>query len=79
MLTFLRKLFRKKPEWEYGTCNKQVARRRIKKGNVQFIMWKAGEQGHTEDFWINFDPWWWDKFVLIPDNAWGFSHENDTP
>ena len=28
---------------------------------------------------LRFDPWWWDKFVLIPDNAWGFSHEHDAP
>ena len=41
--------------WTYGTCNNMPARKHKIKGNVQFILWKTGEQGHKEDYWINFD------------------------
>lgn len=53
-------------EWEYGTCEPEpgtgVARRHRRKGNVQFVLWKAGEQGHTEDYWHDFDSSWWPSF-----------------
>ena len=59
-------LFKKKPVrlWEYGTCgsHKRRARRHTVGRNVQFVLWKAGEQGHKEDFWINFDSSWWETF-----------------
>lgn len=55
---------KKKPEWEYGTCNGSKARRHRKKGNVQMVLWKAGQQGHKEDFWHNFDPSWWGLFKI---------------
>lgn len=55
-------LFKKKPVWIYGECNTLPARKHRKKGNVQFVLWKAGEQGHKEDFWINFDSSWWRNF-----------------
>ena len=57
--------FRSKPKWEYGTCKNVYARRNIKKRNVQFILWKAGDQGHKEDFWYDFDPYWWEGFKKI--------------
>lgn len=52
-------------KYEYGTAytNNRRARRNKKTGAVQFIMWKAGEQGHEVDYWINFDSYWWDTFV----------------
>ncbi len=25
-------------------------------------LWKAGEMGHKEDYWHNFDTTWWPKF-----------------
>ena len=49
--------------WEYGTCNDRPARKHKIKGNVQFILWNKGEQGHSEDFWINFDSSYWDSFI----------------
>jgi hypothetical protein len=59
MITFLKNFFR--PEWEYGTCKGKIARRG-KEGNVQFVMWKAGEQGHTEDYWVDYSSYWWTAF-----------------
>lgn len=53
-MKFLTNIFKKKSTWIYGTCNNRPARKHRKKGNVQFVLWKAGEQGHKEDFWINF-------------------------
>lgn len=54
-----------KPQWIYGTCRDRPARKHRRKGNVQFILWKAGEQGHKEDYWIDFDSSWWDGFTEI--------------
>ncbi len=50
--------------WEYGICKERNARRHKKKKNVQFVLWKAGEQGHKEDYWINFDSYWWNEFKI---------------
>jgi hypothetical protein len=52
--------------WQYGTVDGYKARRHRKNKNVQFILWKAGQEGHQEDFWHDFDESWWVKF--IPDN-----------
>lgn len=55
--------------WEYGTCNGTYARRHKINKNVQFIIFKKGDQkyvdgiGHTEDKWMNFDNSWWDGFT----------------
>lgn len=51
------------PKWIAGTCNNLPARKHRRKGNVQFVLWKAGEHGHKEDYWINFDSSWWKTFV----------------
>ena len=60
----MRKFFPKREEWEHGTAgnNNQTARRNRKLGNVQFVLWKAGEQGHSEDYWHDFDRSWWPTF-----------------
>ena len=54
-------------KYEYGTAGntKRVARRHIIKKNVQFLLWKAGEQGHKIDYWTDFDNSWWDTFELV--------------
>ena len=55
----------KKPEpkqYEYGQIKGQVSRRHIKTGEVQFILWKAGEQGHDDDHWHRYDHSWWPQF-----------------
>jgi len=61
------RLFKKKPEWIYGTCRDRRARKHRKKGNVQFVLWKAGEQGHKEDFWHDFHKHWWGAFIANTD------------
>jgi hypothetical protein len=54
--------------YSYGICNGRYARRHNKDGNVQFILWKKGDQkyvdgiGHTKDKWHNFDSSWWNGF-----------------
>lgn len=55
-------LFKRKQVWEYGACRGIVARRG-RCGNVQFVLWKAGQQGHIEDYWHDFDSSWWSLFV----------------
>lgn len=50
-------------EWSYGICHNSVARRHKTKGNVQFVLWNAGEQGHTEDFWHDMNTYWWSFFI----------------
>lgn len=52
--------------WEYGTCGLKpkdgVARCHMRDGNVQFVLWKTGEQGHSIDYWHDFDSSWWSTF-----------------
>lgn len=57
------RLFRRKPEYIYGTAgNDRRLARRHKSGRVEFVMWKAGEQGHERDYWIAFHEYWWPTF-----------------
>ena len=53
---------RRNPLYEYGTCRVHPARRNRKSGEVQFVLWEAGEQGHEVDFWHRMDPSHWYKF-----------------
>ena len=48
--------------WDYGTCGDRFARRHRFRKNVQFILWKVGEQGHIRDYWHNFDSSHWASF-----------------
>jgi hypothetical protein len=61
--------FKNQSEWEYGTAcvDGRKARRHRKRGNVQFVLWNAGEQGHIEDYWHDLDYSWWKTFK--PSNA----------
>jgi len=40
--------------WQHGTVRGKPARRQRITGECQFVLWKAGEQGHTEDYWHRF-------------------------
>ena len=53
---------RGKTLYEYGTCGDGPARRNRLTGEVQFVLWKAGEQGHTEDYWHKFGAGWEKQF-----------------
>lgn len=48
--------------WVYGICNGKKARKHKIKGNVQFVLWKAGEAENNEDYWHDFDCYWWEYF-----------------
>lgn len=68
MISILRRLLKRKPLYEYGTYNNgRPGRRNRKTGAVQFILWRAGEQGHAEDYWHDTDSFWWPTF--IPNDA----------
>ncbi len=56
------RIFKRKAIWVYGTCRNRKARKDIVHKNVQFVLWKAGQQGHKVDFWIDFDSSWWHGF-----------------
>lgn len=51
-------------KWEYGVCghDERPARRHKKNGNVQFVLWRGGEQGYEKDHWHDFDRSWWTTF-----------------
>lgn len=64
-------MLRRKPRdvWQYGTLHvptldkPTIARRHRRTGAVQFVLWKAGEQGHRDDYWHPFDKSNWELFV----------------
>jgi hypothetical protein len=60
----------KTPVWEYGTAGAMAGqatcrthRRNKLTGEVQFILWDAGEQGHTKDYWYPTNSTWWPTFI----------------
>ncbi len=54
-------------KWEHGLCRGNIpARRHRVKGNVQFVIWKEGEQGYKEEQWIDFNEYWWNTFIEDP-------------
>jgi hypothetical protein len=48
--------------WEHGDCNGRRARRNRLTHEVEFVLWKAGEQGHAEDFWYPMHESHWPSF-----------------
>lgn len=61
----IRKLLhkRKATTFTYGTAGPhQTHARRNLLGTVEFVLWKAGEQGHQEDWWVAMDSYWWPTF-----------------
>lgn len=62
-MRLLSRLFRRRPEYVYGTAGAhQRTARKHKSGRVEFVMWKAGEHGHVRDYWIAFNEYWWPTF-----------------
>ncbi len=43
--------------FQYGTVGDLKARRNRFTRVVQFVLWKAGEQGHKTDFWYPMHPY----------------------
>lgn len=58
-----------KSQWEMGSVKGTVARRNRLTGECQFVLWKAGEHGHSEDYWHKFGPGWENHFVLDSNKA----------
>lgn len=57
------------PLYEYGKDSrddKPLRRNRVN-GEVQFILWKEGEQGHQKDYWYRIDPSHWSRFKPFGD------------
>lgn len=62
MKPIIKRIFKCEGFWIYGTCNNKIARKHSIHKNVQFVLWKEGEQGHKKDYWHNFDSSWWNGF-----------------
>lgn len=57
----------KRKSYTYGVCGpNRVKARRNNRGVVEFILWRAGQQGHKEDFWYPMDPSHWPSFEEKP-------------
>lgn len=52
--------------YEYGVLYGGRARRVVRTGEVQFVLWKAGEQGHLVDFFCRADQSHWPNFEPDP-------------
>lgn len=50
-------------QYVYGLCNGIKARKHKKAGNVQFILWKAGEMNNQDPIWHDFDSSHWHNFI----------------
>ena len=55
--------WRHRHTWQYGTIANSPARRHRKTGEVQLILWKAGEQGHATDYWHRMGAGWEEYFI----------------
>jgi hypothetical protein len=51
-----------KSVYVYGYVNNTPARKNTLTKEVEFVLWRAGEQGHQKDYWIRFDSSWWSQF-----------------
>lgn len=60
-MAWLKRLFTKH-KYEYGEIRGKVSRRNLKNGEVQFILWRAGEHGHKDHYWHRYDPTHWVHF-----------------
>lgn len=69
IIKYLRYLKPNKSLYKFGTCGGVIARKHTINGNVQFVLWKKGDQkeidgiGHTNDKWVDFDRSWWSSFI----------------
>ena len=59
-LSQVKKFFSKNPnkDWKEGTFHGRRAKYNYKTDQMRYVYWKAGENFHTEDFWIVADKSW---------------------
>ncbi|MFZ5698757.1 MAG: hypothetical protein ACOY9J_08615 [Pseudomonadota bacterium] len=69
-------LFRRKPRYIYGRVfrpadghTRDNVRLNTKTGRLEFVLWRAGEQGHAEDYWHNMGDGW-EEFFIPNDAPW---------
>lgn len=68
-MNWFSRLFARKPRYTYGRIerpdgvNKENVRLDTQSGRVQFVLWKAGEQGHSKDFWCDMGDGWESYFM----------------
>ena len=57
---------RDKNKYIYGTIQdrKGVVRLNNKNGDIEFVLWKAGEQGHRFDCWYRMGDGWKQRFIV---------------
>ena len=60
LLSKFAKFFSRDPNkhWEDGTFKGHKAKYNWKTNEMRYVFWKAGENSHTEDFWITADKSW---------------------
>lgn len=69
MIKWIIKKINKIPTYSYGfivePCGRirNAARKNNITGDVEFVLWKAGEQGHKEDYWHKMGDGWSKLFV----------------
>lgn len=69
-----RYLSKRHEKYEYGVILnedgsiREKARRNKDTQKVEFVLWKAGEQGHQEDFWHVMGVGWEKRFQLTENN-----------
>ena len=51
ILIGIRGLMKRVNPWQYGWLGASRARMNIKTGDLEFVLWKAGEHGHRKDYW----------------------------
>jgi len=72
-MNWLRKLFKRPPRYVYGRVERpdghktNPVRLDLNTGRVQFILWPAGQQGHSVDYWHDMGYGWENWF--IPNNV----------
>ena len=64
MFKLLLNLFRRDPEFIYGTVDGRFARKH-RSGRVDFIKHHAGMHGWTHDIWASYHPSQWHAFKEI--------------
>lgn len=68
-MNWIVRLFERKPRYIYGRIERpdgyerENVRLDTQTGRAQFVLWKAGEQGHSEDYWHNMGAGWEIYFI----------------
>lgn len=72
MIKWLLRLLKPRVIYRYGYIviggvKYRRVRLNTRTGDVEFILWEAGQHGHKEDFWYRMGDGWVTKFVADED------------